>query len=87
MQEMEELSDSLNHVRGFMYEKDVTYMDFLNRVRTGELNLKSKGQWDVPHPWLNLFVPKTQISNSREIVVYTFLSKIDITKKGIFTKW
>ncbi|KAG2310744.1 hypothetical protein Bca52824_022301 [Brassica carinata] len=61
-EEMEELSESLNYVRGFMYEKDVTYMDFLNRVRTGELKLKSKGQWDVPHPWLNLFVPKSQIS-------------------------
>ncbi|KAF8102640.1 hypothetical protein N665_0197s0004 [Sinapis alba] len=61
-EEMEELSDSLNYVRGFMYEKDVTYMDFLNRVRTGELKLKAKGQWDVPHPWLNLFVPKSQIS-------------------------
>ncbi|KAL0734936.1 hypothetical protein Bca4012_011146 [Brassica carinata] len=61
-EEMEELSNSLNYVRGFMYEKDVTYMDFLNRVRIGELKLKSKGQWDVPHPWLNLFVPKSQIS-------------------------
>ncbi|KAF3564566.1 hypothetical protein DY000_02017525 [Brassica cretica] len=61
-EEMEELSDSLNYERGFVYEKDVTYMDFLNRVRTGELKLKSKGQWDVPHPWLNLFVPKSQIS-------------------------
>ncbi|XP_023640462.1 cytokinin dehydrogenase 3 isoform X2 [Capsella rubella] len=61
-EEMEELSESLNYVKGFMYEKDVTYIDFLNRVRTGELSLKSKGQWDVPHPWLNLFVPKSQIS-------------------------
>ncbi|XP_010451653.1 PREDICTED: cytokinin dehydrogenase 3-like isoform X1 [Camelina sativa] len=61
-EEMEELGESLNFVKGFMYEKDVTYMDFLNRVRTGELSLKSKGQWDVPHPWLNLFVPKSQIS-------------------------
>ncbi|VVB16255.1 unnamed protein product [Arabis nemorensis] len=61
-EEMEELGENLNYVKGFMYEKDVTYMDFLNRVRTGELNLKSKDQWDVPHPWLNLFVPKSQIS-------------------------
>ena len=51
----------LGFLRDFMYEKDVAYIDFLNRVRKEELFLRSKGLWDVPHPWLNLFLPKSRI--------------------------
>ncbi|XP_023516089.1 cytokinin dehydrogenase 3-like [Cucurbita pepo subsp. pepo] len=60
-----ELDDSLNGLRflsGYKFEKDVSYVEFLNRVRSGELSLKSQGLWDVPHPWLNLFVPKSRIA-------------------------
>lgn len=51
----------LKYVGGFMFKKDVSFVEFLNRVRSGELELQSKGMWDVPHPWLNLFVPKSSI--------------------------
>ncbi|ESQ42714.1 hypothetical protein EUTSA_v10013271mg [Eutrema salsugineum] len=78
-EEMEELSESLKYVRGFMYERDVTYIDFLNRVRTGELKLKSKGQWDLPHPWLNLFVPKSQISKFDDGVFKGIIPRNNIT--------
>lgn len=46
-----------------MFGNDVSYVEFLNRVRTGELNLQSQGLWDVPHPWLNMFIPKSRISD------------------------
>lgn len=36
-------------------------MEFLDRVHVSELKLKEKGLWEVPHPWLNLLVPKTGI--------------------------
>ena len=38
-------------------------MQFLNRVREEEEVLRSAGVWDVPHPWLNLFIPRSRILN------------------------
>lgn len=46
-----------------MFEKDVSIEEFLNRVGPGEIKLQAQGLWDVPHPWLNLFVPKSRISD------------------------
>ncbi|KAL2501272.1 Cytokinin dehydrogenase 3 [Forsythia ovata] len=59
--EVQMLQEGLNFIPGFTFTRDETYVDFLNRVRRGEITLKSKGLWDVPHPWLNLFVPKSHI--------------------------
>lgn len=53
----------LSYLPGLRFEKDVSYIEFLNRVRSGELKLQSQGLWDVPHPWLNLFVPKSRIAD------------------------
>lgn len=47
----------------FVFEKEVGYVEFLDRVHNEELTLRSLGLWEVPHPWLNLFVPKSQISD------------------------
>ncbi|KAK4344322.1 hypothetical protein RND71_037416 [Anisodus tanguticus] len=60
-EEWKKLVEGLNYLPGFMFKKDATFMEFLNRVRSGEIELQSKGMWDVPHPWLNLFVPKSNI--------------------------
>ncbi|MCD7466601.1 hypothetical protein HAX54_003443 [Datura stramonium] len=60
-EELKKLVKGLNYLGGFMFKKDSTFVEFLNRVRSGELELQSKGLWDVPHPWLNLFVPKSNI--------------------------
>ncbi|XP_057967872.1 cytokinin dehydrogenase 3 [Malania oleifera] len=62
-QELQQLLEGLSYLPGLKFTKDVTYVNFLNRVRKGELELQSKGLWDVPHPWLNLFVPKSHISD------------------------
>ncbi|RDX64779.1 Cytokinin dehydrogenase 3, partial [Mucuna pruriens] len=59
--EIQILLQGLAYIPGFYYEKNVSYVEFLNRVRSGELKLQSQGLWDVPHPWLNLFIPKSQI--------------------------
>ncbi|KAF8393543.1 hypothetical protein HHK36_021787 [Tetracentron sinense] len=60
-EELQLLLEGLSFIPGFIFTKDVSYLDFLNRVRSGELKLQSQGLWDVPHPWLNLFVPKSRI--------------------------
>ncbi|PHT52112.1 Cytokinin dehydrogenase 5 [Capsicum baccatum] len=60
-EELKKLVKGLKYLGGFMFKKDATFVEFLNRVRSGELELQSKGMWDVPHPWLNLFVPKSSI--------------------------
>ncbi|KAL6009953.1 Cytokinin dehydrogenase 1 [Asimina triloba] len=39
----------------------VSYLDFLDRVHVSEMKLRSKGLWEVPHPWLNLLIPRTRI--------------------------
>ncbi|KAL9250634.1 Cytokinin dehydrogenase 3-like protein, partial [Drosera capensis] len=60
--ELEELLEELNYLPGFRFTKDTTFEEFLNRVRKGELELEAKGLWEVPHPWLNLFIPGSRIS-------------------------
>ena len=40
---------------------EVSYIEFLDRVHTSEVKLRSKGLWEVPHPWLNLLVPRSKI--------------------------
>ncbi|KAJ3701397.1 hypothetical protein LUZ61_005102 [Rhynchospora tenuis] len=60
-QELELLLDDLSFVPGFVFTREVTYVEFLDRVHDGELKLRKTGQWQVPHPWLNLFVPKSRI--------------------------
>ncbi|KAH7545913.1 cytokinin dehydrogenase 2 [Ziziphus jujuba] len=61
--DLQALVKGLSFVPGFYFEKDVEYLYFLNRVHYDELILRKQGLWDVPHPWLNLFLPKSQISD------------------------
>ncbi|XP_062087048.1 cytokinin dehydrogenase 4-like isoform X2 [Humulus lupulus] len=61
--DLEVLLKGLGFVPGFAFSKDVTYLEFLNRVGAEEAKLRKLGLWDVPHPWLNLFVPKSRISD------------------------
>jgi cytokinin dehydrogenase len=39
------------------------YFSFLNRLAEGEALLRSTGDWDRPHPWLNVFVPDSAIES------------------------
>nr|ACU22904.1 unknown [Glycine max] len=67
-QEVEKHLSRLNYIPSTLFLTEVTYVDFLDRVHTSEVKLRSKGLWDVPHPWLNLFIPKTKIHHFAEVV-------------------
>ncbi|RDY13756.1 Cytokinin dehydrogenase 3, partial [Mucuna pruriens] len=77
--ELQVLLQGLSYIPGFYYEKDVSYVEFLNRVRSGELKLQSQGLWDVPHPWLNLFIPKSQIMDFDSGIFKNIILKRNIT--------
>ncbi|XP_057975792.1 cytokinin dehydrogenase 5 [Malania oleifera] len=62
-QEVDALLKKLNFIPASVFTTDLPYVDFLDRVHTAELKLRAKGLWDVPHPWLNLFVPKSRIAD------------------------
>ncbi|XP_010024208.2 cytokinin dehydrogenase 3 [Eucalyptus grandis] len=69
----------LSHVPEFLFQKDVGYVDFLNRVRAEELTLRELGLWNVPHPWLNLFVPKSRIADFNTGVFKNIVLRKNIT--------
>ncbi|GJM92960.1 hypothetical protein PR202_ga09469 [Eleusine coracana subsp. coracana] len=62
-QEVDALLGELNFLPGTVFTTDLPYVDFLDRVHTAELKLRAKGMWEVPHPWLNLFVPASRIAD------------------------
>ncbi|KAK6938881.1 Cytokinin dehydrogenase 1, FAD/cytokinin binding domain [Dillenia turbinata] len=62
-QDVEGLLKKLDFIPASVFTTDIPYVDFLDRVHKAELKLRAKGLWDVPHPWLNLFVPKSRISD------------------------
>lgn len=62
-QEVEALMKGLNFIPNSVFSTDLLYVDFLDRVHRAELKLRSKNLWEVPHPWLNLFVPGSRIAD------------------------
>ncbi|KAI3709666.1 hypothetical protein L2E82_39432 [Cichorium intybus] len=74
-EELDEIFKDLSFKTGFIFKKDVSFVDFLNRVRIEELKLQSQGLWDVPHPWLNLFVPKSGILEFNQHVFIDIIQK------------
>jgi cytokinin dehydrogenase len=61
MQGLDLLLRELRYVRGLEFVQDASYVEFLDRVHAGELKLRAAGLWYVPHPWLNLFLPRSRI--------------------------
>ncbi|KAI9192566.1 hypothetical protein LWI28_024814 [Acer negundo] len=78
-EELQQLFRGLSFLNGFMFKRDVSYVEFLDRVRSGELKLESQGLWEVPHPWLNLFLPKSRILDFNEGVFKDIVLKSNIT--------
>ncbi|KNA16854.1 hypothetical protein SOVF_085440 [Spinacia oleracea] len=66
--ELEKELKGLNYIPEYIFTKEVSLVEFLNRVRKGELELHSKGLWEVPHPWLNIFIPKSQIQEFYHVI-------------------
>ncbi|KAL9296111.1 hypothetical protein ACSQ67_022007 [Phaseolus vulgaris] len=74
-QEVEEHLSRLSYIPSTLFSTEVTYVDFLDRVHVSEVKLRSKGLWDIPHPWLNLLIPKSQIHNFAEVVFGKILTE------------
>ncbi|KAI6688797.1 hypothetical protein NL676_025625 [Syzygium grande] len=62
-QEVEDLLKDLDFIQTSVFTTDIPYVDFLDRVHKAESKLRSKNLWDVPHPWLNLLVPRSRIAD------------------------
>ncbi|KAL1833340.1 hypothetical protein ACET3Z_002991 [Daucus carota] len=60
--EIQRLLSQLSYISSTLFTTEVSYVEFLDRVHTSEIKLQSKGLWEVPHPWLNLFIPKSKIN-------------------------
>ncbi|RWR96345.1 cytokinin dehydrogenase 6 [Cinnamomum micranthum f. kanehirae] len=60
-QDVASLLKQLSFLPGYVFPKDVTYTDFLYRVHQEEEKLRAQGLWEIPHPRLNLFLPKSSI--------------------------
>ncbi|KAL5225338.1 hypothetical protein ABZP36_011977 [Zizania latifolia] len=63
------ISRQMSHTASHLYSMEVSYFDFLNRVRMEEMSLRSSGLWEVYHPWLNMFVPKAGINGFRDLLM------------------
>lgn len=60
-QEVTRLLSQLSYIPSTLFMSEVTYVEFLDRVQVSAVKLQSKGLWEVPHPWLNLLIPKSKI--------------------------
>lgn len=63
----------LGFVEGLRFQVDVSYTEFLLRVKRDEEAAKANGVWDAPHPWLNLLVAKPSIPDFDRTVFKTML--------------
>lgn len=68
-QVVEEISGKLSYMQSHLYSVEVSYFDFLNRVSMEEENLRSRGLWEVPHPWLNMLVPRSGIKKFMDLLM------------------
>jgi FAD/FMN-containing dehydrogenase len=51
------LLEGLSFIAGSQVESVSRYVDFVHRVDAAAVAMKQAGLWDLPHPWLDLFVP------------------------------
>ncbi|CAA7020033.1 unnamed protein product [Microthlaspi erraticum] len=78
-QVIDKLNNSFSYLPGFITMQDVPYFDFLDRVKTEEERLRALGLWEVPHPWLNLYIPKSRILDFHEGAIKDILLKQNST--------
>lgn len=58
----------LGFVSKLNFQVDVSYVDFLLRVKQVEEHARANGMWDSPHPWLNMFVSKSNLAEFNRVV-------------------
>ncbi|XP_058076625.1 cytokinin dehydrogenase 6-like [Magnolia sinica] len=70
-QKLDEILSRLSFIPPEILNVDISYLDFLNRVRLEEQKLHNQGLWEVPHPWLDLFVPRSHINQFKDLLLQT----------------
>ncbi|XAR63500.1 Cytokinin dehydrogenase [Bertholletia excelsa] len=73
-EEIESLLSQLSYISSTLFLSEISYIEFLDRVHVSEIKLRSKGLWEVPHPWLNLLVPRSKIHRFAEGVFGNILT-------------
>ncbi|KAK9131362.1 hypothetical protein Sjap_011849 [Stephania japonica] len=58
----------LRYCRDLRFEVDVSYVEFLLRVKHVEQKAVANGTWHTPHPWLNLFVSQRDIADFDRLI-------------------
>ncbi|CAN1256171.1 Cytokinin dehydrogenase 1 [Linum perenne] len=58
---IQDLLSDLQFIPSTLFVSEVTYLEFLDRVYVSEINLREKGMWEVPHPWLSLLIPRSKM--------------------------
>jgi cytokinin dehydrogenase len=78
--------DDATLLRGLAHEtteiEDLAYRDFLGRLAPSVEYLTSIGEWQRPHPWLNLFLPGT-VTDALVTSVVDALTPADIGTSGV----
>ncbi|XP_073062375.1 cytokinin dehydrogenase 9-like [Primulina eburnea] len=59
--DIDTLLSGLSNIPSTLFLSEVSYVDFLDRVHVSEIKLQEKGLWEIPHPWLNLLIPRSKI--------------------------
>lgn len=59
---------NLRFIKKLKFEMDLSYVEFLLRVKRQEEEAKANGIWDNPHPWLNLLISKRDIADFDRMV-------------------
>ncbi|KAJ8542151.1 hypothetical protein K7X08_017017 [Anisodus acutangulus] len=70
---VEKLLGRLRYIEHLRFEIDLSYMNFLLRVKHVEQAARASGIWDTPHPWLNMFVSKRDIAAFNRIMFQKIL--------------
>ncbi|XAR57569.1 Cytokinin dehydrogenase [Bertholletia excelsa] len=58
----------LRYIERLKFQMDLSYTEFLLRVKRAEEQAKLNGIWDAPHPWLNLLVSKRDVAEFDRMV-------------------
>ncbi|KAL3623174.1 Cytokinin dehydrogenase [Castilleja foliolosa] len=78
--QFESLHNSLSFTKGLNFSIDAPFFDFIYRV--GDLDVPEKGSL-LSHPWLNLFIPKSNIFDFNKLVLAGMLPRLNQTS-GLF---
>lgn len=75
MQVVNSLLGRLRFIEDLKFQVDITYVEFILRVKQVEEHARANEIWDSPHPWLNLFVSKKDIVDFDRMVFKRLLKE------------